>query len=256
MYATVAGRVCPMQLAECLAAVEGDRLLLEKAISIGTTARVAARLLAVRMPEADVRCMGVCSSCCAMMRCVRRGGRHGGCSTNGHGACGNLCGISQRWPRGGCRPSCSPHSRCTTCCNVSVPPPNVWRPRHREKDGQPRTYGKKIDVNPSNPSRLPPRSILSFMPMPLEGVVRDVWRAVVLTTDPQGRTRISRIPYEMCVLQALRDQLRCKELWVVGADRYRNPDDDVPSDFAVQRRPIMRLSSSPRRRKISYSNCT
>jgi hypothetical protein len=33
----------------------------------------------------------------------------------------------------------------------------------------------------------------------------------------------------------LRDQLRCKELWVVGADRYRNPDDDVPSDFVGQR---------------------
>ena len=71
--------------------------------------------------------------------------------------------------------------------------------------------------------------------VPLDGVVRDVWRDVVLTTDPQGRPRISRIPYEMCVLQALRDQLRCKELWVMGADRYRNPDDDVPSDFAVQR---------------------
>ena len=71
--------------------------------------------------------------------------------------------------------------------------------------------------------------------MPLDGVVRDAWRDVVLATDPQGRTRILRIPYEMCVLQALRDQLRCKELWVVGADRYRNPDDDVPSDFASQR---------------------
>ena len=71
--------------------------------------------------------------------------------------------------------------------------------------------------------------------VPLDGVVRDGWRDVVLATDPQGRTRILRIPYEMCVLQALRDQLRCKELWVVGADRYRNPDDDVPSDFAIQR---------------------
>src|SRR5258705_7375829 len=70
--------------------------------------------------------------------------------------------------------------------------------------------------------------------VPLDGVVRDGWRDVVLTTDPQGRARILRIPYEMCVLPALRDQLRCKELWVVGADRYRNPDDDVPSAFAVQ----------------------
>jgi Domain of unknown function (DUF4158) len=71
--------------------------------------------------------------------------------------------------------------------------------------------------------------------IPLDGVVQDAWRDAVLDTDAQGRPRINRITYEMCVLQALRDQLRCKEIWVVGADRYRNPDDDVPQDFAVQR---------------------
>jgi Tn3 transposase DDE domain len=71
--------------------------------------------------------------------------------------------------------------------------------------------------------------------IPLDGVVREVWRDAVLETDPQGRTRVNRITYELCVLQGLRDQLRCKELWVVDADRYRNPDDDVPCDFAVHR---------------------
>ena len=71
--------------------------------------------------------------------------------------------------------------------------------------------------------------------IPMDGVVREAWRDVVLETDAQGRTRITRIPYEMCVLHVLRDQLRCKEIWGVGADRYRNPDDDVPSDFALQR---------------------
>jgi hypothetical protein len=54
IYETVAGRLCPVQLAEFLTAVEGDLPLLEKAISIGPTARVAARLIAVRMPEAIV----------------------------------------------------------------------------------------------------------------------------------------------------------------------------------------------------------
>jgi hypothetical protein len=57
----------------------------------------------------------------------------------------------------------------------------------------------------------------------------------VVETDTHGRQRVNRITYEMCVLQALRDQLRCKEIWVVGADRYRNPDDDVPQDFEAQR---------------------
>jgi len=71
--------------------------------------------------------------------------------------------------------------------------------------------------------------------VPLEGVIREPWREAVMETDAQGRQRVNRLTYEMCVLQALRDQLRCKEIWVVGADRYRNPDDDVPQDFEVQR---------------------
>lgn len=37
------------------------------------------------------------------------------------------------------------------------------------------------------------------------------------------------------VLQALREGLRCKEIWAVGANRYRNPDEDVPQDFETNR---------------------
>ncbi len=71
--------------------------------------------------------------------------------------------------------------------------------------------------------------------VPLDGVVRDLWHDAVVETDAQGRPRVNRVSYEICVLQALREQLRCKEIWVVGADRYRNPDEDVPRDFEVQR---------------------
>jgi hypothetical protein len=39
------------------------------------------------------------------------------------------------------------------------------------------------------------------------------------------------VTYEICALQALRERLRCKEIWVVGANRYHNPDDDLPADF-------------------------
>lgn len=35
--------------------------------------------------------------------------------------------------------------------------------------------------------------------------------------------------------QALRDRLRCKEIGVEGADRFRHPDDDLPSDFHAKR---------------------
>ena len=37
------------------------------------------------------------------------------------------------------------------------------------------------------------------------------------------------------MLQTLRERLRCKEIWVEGANRYRNPDADVPQDFAEKR---------------------
>lgn len=37
------------------------------------------------------------------------------------------------------------------------------------------------------------------------------------------------------MLTALRERLRCEEIWVVGADRYRNPDEDLPQDFEERR---------------------
>jgi hypothetical protein len=54
-------------------------------------------------------------------------------------------------------------------------------------------------------------------------------------TDSRGRTRIIRSVYEACVFQALRERLRCKEIWVVGAHEWRNPDEDLPTDFETHR---------------------
>jgi len=51
----------------------------------------------------------------------------------------------------------------------------------------------------------------------------------------QPALTIDRITYEICVLEAVREQLRCKEVWVAGANRYRNPDEDLPADFDAQR---------------------
>jgi TnpA family transposase len=71
--------------------------------------------------------------------------------------------------------------------------------------------------------------------VPLDGVVKSLWRDEVAEQDGRGRVRIDRIKYEISVLQALRERLRCKEIWVVGANRYRNPDEDLPADFETQR---------------------
>jgi hypothetical protein len=37
------------------------------------------------------------------------------------------------------------------------------------------------------------------------------------------------------VFQTLREKLGCKEIWVTGAGRWRNPDDDLPKDFEANR---------------------
>jgi hypothetical protein len=71
--------------------------------------------------------------------------------------------------------------------------------------------------------------------VPIEGVVPPKWRDLILEKDPAGGVRVNRANYEICVLTALRERLRCKEIWVVGADRYRNPDDDLPQDFEARR---------------------
>jgi hypothetical protein len=71
--------------------------------------------------------------------------------------------------------------------------------------------------------------------VPLDGVVRGLWREAVVEQDAAGEDRVNRITYEIAVLEALRERLRCKEIWVVGADRYRNPDEDLPADFEHNR---------------------
>jgi TnpA family transposase len=67
--------------------------------------------------------------------------------------------------------------------------------------------------------------------VPLDGVVPKAWRAAVV--DERGR--VERIPYELCVLVALRDALRRREIYVDGGNRWRNPDDDLPGDFDTTR---------------------
>ena len=67
--------------------------------------------------------------------------------------------------------------------------------------------------------------------VPLDGVVPAAWREAVY--DERGR--VLRVPYELCVLTALRDAIRRREIWVVGAGRWRDPEADLPSDFEDNR---------------------
>ncbi|MGC9436702.1 hypothetical protein [Streptomyces sp. WG5] len=67
--------------------------------------------------------------------------------------------------------------------------------------------------------------------VPMDGVVRKDWREAVM----DGKGKAERIPYELCVLVALRDAIRRREIYVEGALRWRNPEDDLPGDFEAAR---------------------
>ena len=69
----------------------------------------------------------------------------------------------------------------------------------------------------------------------LDGIVGSGRREMLVETNSHGNPCIDRIKYEICVLHALREGLRCKEIWVVGAKRFGNPDEDLPADFETQR---------------------
>ena len=88
--------------------------------------------------------------------------------------------------------------------------------------------------------------------VPIDGVVPREWRDAVV----DGSGRVERVSYEVCVLRSLRDAIRRREIWVAGAARWRNPEDDLPADFESNRdvhydaigQPRTRPSSSPRSR--------
>ena len=53
--------------------------------------------------------------------------------------------------------------------------------------------------------------------VPMDGVLSAEWQDTVMVTGKQGEPEIDRASYELGVLRTVREKLRCKELWVVGA---------------------------------------
>lgn len=68
--------------------------------------------------------------------------------------------------------------------------------------------------------------------VPIEGVVPKVWMEAVRHSEPG---QIERVPYELCVLIALKDALRRREIFVEGAGRWRDIDEDLPGEFEDNR---------------------
>ena len=86
--------------------------------------------------------------------------------------------------------------------------------------------------------------------VPIEGVIPKKWRHIVIDLAKDGIERVNRIDYEVCVLRALRKRLRIKEIWVEGADRYRDPERDLPADFDEKRDIYYDMLKAPKDAKV------
>lgn len=80
--------------------------------------------------------------------------------------------------------------------------------------------------------------------VPMVGIVEGDWLELAYRGEP-ATSRVLRTVYELCLFRALRERLRCKEIWVEGADRWRNPDQDLPADFDARRSSYYSELSAP-----------
>ncbi|WGL59759.1 Tn3 family transposase [Pigmentibacter sp. JX0631] len=70
----------------------------------------------------------------------------------------------------------------------------------------------------------------------IDSILKKSLRNYIIEEDKDGSEKINRISFEICLLQSLREGLRCREVWIVGANRYRNPDEDLPDDFDTMKK--------------------
>lgn len=70
--------------------------------------------------------------------------------------------------------------------------------------------------------------------VPVKGIVPMDWMPHVME-GKDGSSKVNRTAYEICVLKTLREKLRCREIWVVGSRKHRDPEEDLPQDFEVKK---------------------
>jgi hypothetical protein len=64
----------------------------------------------------------------------------------------------------------------------------------------------------------------------VEDVIRPKWRDIVIEDAPDGTRRVNRINYEICVLQSLRERLRCREVWNAANARSQAQAESLRPD--------------------------
>lgn len=67
----------------------------------------------------------------------------------------------------------------------------------------------------------------------IDNVIPSQWSNLVIQPDENhsDKVKIHKIRYEIAVLETFMKQLICKNIWIAGSYRYRDPYHDMPKDF-------------------------
>jgi TnpA family transposase len=68
-----------------------------------------------------------------------------------------------------------------------------------------------------------------------EEILTGHWKETAIEKDTNGNKRIKKYFFELYLLDKLEKNVKCKEIWVNGALRFRNPVEDLPSDWGDNR---------------------
>lgn len=71
--------------------------------------------------------------------------------------------------------------------------------------------------------------------LPIDGVIDKDDRELVFNIDETGKKFVDENKYRVLLLRSLHKRTKTKEAWVPGANKFRNPDEDLPADFEEKR---------------------
>lgn len=71
--------------------------------------------------------------------------------------------------------------------------------------------------------------------LPIEGVIDKEDKELVFNVDDNGNKSVDENKYRILLLRNLHKRTKTKEAWVPGANKFRDPDEDLPADFEEKR---------------------
>ncbi len=71
--------------------------------------------------------------------------------------------------------------------------------------------------------------------LPIEGVIDKEDKDLVFSVDEKGKKTVDETKYRILMLRSLHKRTKTKEAFVPGANKFRDPDEDLPADFEANR---------------------